>query len=531
MNELRPNSPARLQLSAIKFDAWAFATVLVGFGATFYLNWDYWDDQAAQAYMTWGMFHGMRPYVDLVDPNWPGILLPHALAYLIAGTDAWGLRALDLIFLYAMLLATSLVLAFWGTPLALRLLAGCAYLTTYFATGWMWTAQRESFGWPLFVVGAIPLLLPLGPRDPSSIRPTSIVGKRAWAFFGVMAGLSLWIKPTALLAVLILGVTGVILCDRMQRWAILRGMLCYGLAIALVSILFIIVLAATGELGGFIKWGIFYDLGPYSQIKFPWPIRLHMMFEFLADLRLRQVALGLCLLGSAIALVWPPGRRRWCQPARPVIASLIMVVSGALSVYLQGKPGSLYHFIPLLWAMVVLLAVVWSILPWTVGLRNLSLLMCALLVALTFFREPHYAGTTAGSIAGRILNSKLGANDQIVEWGYSPTLLLRAQRKTPFMTFIGTAFLITTPPDSWAAREVLDRLNIALQNPSVRYLLVERQANYRIQNDTPIWPKDFLLQDAQLSRTLRTQYQELPAGTLPYFHTFIHKVPALAPAY
>jgi hypothetical protein len=117
----------------------------------------------------------------------------------------------------------------------------------------------------------------------------------------------------------------------------------------------------------------------------------------------------------------------------------------------------------------------------------------------------------------------LGPDDQLVEWGYAPTLLLRAEKRTPLMTFIGTAFLVTSRSDSWAAHEVLDRVNVALQNPAVRYLLVERLANYRIQPNTPMWPKDYLSSDPRISETLRTQYQELPSGTLDGFHVLLHK--------
>jgi hypothetical protein len=508
--------------AAVRFDACAFAVVLTLFGAAFYLNWDFWDDQAAQAYMTWGMFHGMRPYVDLVDPNWPGILLPHALAYVIAGTSAWGLRALDLVFAFAMLMATSWVLAAWGTPLAMRVLAGCAYLTNYFATGWMWTAQRESFCWPLFVIGAVPLLLVLGPRDQGSTAPPMAFRNRAWFWFGVAGGLGLWIKPSPLLAVIVLAALAVILCDRAERAAVVRGIAFHLAGIATVSLLFIIALAAMGELSGFVKWGIRYDLGPYSQVKFPWPVRLHIVYEFLTDVRLRPIALALGIVGSAVAFCWPASSRRWAHPARPIIVSFALVITGALSVLIQGKPGSLYHFIPLDWALAAFAAVVWSIVPWTNRTRDSAMVMALLVVALTIYKEPRNAGITAGSVAGAKLNSMLGPRDELVEWGYSPSLLLRAQRRTPFMTFIATAFLTTTPADSWATREVLDRLNTALRDPAVRYLLVEQLPNYRIRADSPRMPIDYLQMDDAVRETLRTQYQLEQNDPFSGFTTFRH---------
>jgi hypothetical protein len=506
----------------LAFDACAYAAVLLLFGVVFYLYWDFWDDQAAQAYMAWGLFHGMRPYVDLVDPNWPGILLPHALAFLIAGTNSWALRALDLIFLYAMLLATSSVLIAWGVPAALRILAGCCYLTTYFATGWMWTAQRESFCWPLFVIGAIPFLRLMGPRGMNSNKEPALPRAGVWFRYGIASGLGIWIKPAPLLTVIVLIGTTALLADRADRRVVLRGILFYTLGIIAVSIAFVVALAAMGELSGFVKWGVFYDFGPYAQVKFSWPVRLHMMYEFLTDPGLLQLSPRLCIFGGLLAALWPSASRRWPHPSRPIIVCLALIATGALTVLLQGKPGSLYHFIPLEWALATFAAVVWSVVPWSAQMRASFLVTSVVMVALALHKEPHNPGTTPGSIAGKQLNRILGEDDQIVEWGYSPSLLLQAQRRTPFMTFIGTAFLITTPPDSWAAREVLDRLNVALRNPAVRYLLVERQQNYKIQPSTPQWPKDYLTADRAITDTLRTQYQELPGDTLCDFHTFIH---------
>jgi hypothetical protein len=507
-------APLREDFRFVRVDACAFAAVLIIFGAAFYLYWDFWDDQAAQAYMAWGMFHGMRPYVDLVDPNWPGILLPHVLAYLVAGTNAWGLRALDLVFTYALLVATSLLLAAWGVPLAMRLLAGCAYLTTYFATGWMWTAQRESFGWPLFVIGVMPFLLTV--KHPK-------IGTSAWFWSGVICGLSLWIKPTPVLILIVLAMASARMCDREMRPMVMRGTVWHLLGIAAVSGVFLVGLAAMGELSGFIKWGIYYDLGPYAQVKFPWPTRLHIMFEFFTDLRLRQAALGLALVGIVVVVIYPTARRRWHELARPLITALALVITGALTVLLQGKLGSLYHFIPLSWALTVFAAVIWSIVPCTRSMRDLALLLAAVIVAVTAYKEPRHAGATAGSIAGIKLNTALGPDDEIVEWGYSPSLLLQSQRRTPFMTFIGTAFLTTSPPDSWAYREVLDRLNVALRDPAVRFLLVERLPNYKIQKSTPKWPIDYLNSDDALNATLQAQYEELPDSAIPGFTVFSHR--------
>ena len=70
---------------------------------------------------------------------------------------------------------------------------------------------------------------------------------------------------------------------------------------------------------------------------------------------------------------------------------------------------------------------------------------------------------------------------------------------------------------------VLDRLNVALQDPAVRLLVVESLGNYRIMAGTPKFPMDYLTSDPTISRTLRTEYQSIPANALPGFSVFIHK--------
>jgi hypothetical protein len=415
------------------------------------------------------------------------------------------------------------VLAAWGTPLAMRLLAGCAYLTNYFATGWMWTAQRESFCWPLFVLAAIPFLLVLGPRDSASPSPTSDARAWTWFVFGVIAGFSLWIKPSPWPALFAVYVMAAIMCDRGERATVLRGILWHTLGIVAVTVLFIGALAALGELRGFIKWGIYYDLGPYSQVKFSWPVRLRWSLHVLTDPAMRPLALAMGAVGSIVAIAWPRALRRWRQPARPIITSLMLVIASALVVLLQGKPSSIYHFIPLEWSLAAYAAVIWSIVPWAKGVRELVLICVAIVVGVTIYDGPSHAGPTQGAIAGYRLRSSLGPDDEIVEWGYAPSLLMEAQRRTPFMTFIGTAFLVTSPGDSWAAREVLDRLNIALNDPAVRYLLVERIPNYRMRPDILDWPKDYLNVDPALLETVLTRYRLLSDNSLAGFDVYSHK--------
>ena len=512
-------------LNAVTTDACAFALVLLAFGLTCYLHWNAWEDQSAQIYMTWGLFHGMRPYIDLIDPNWPGILLPHILAYLLSGVNAWGLRAVDLLFLLALLIATSRILISWNTPRSLRLLTGCAYLLNYFGTGWWWTAQRESFAWPLFVISAIPFLTLLGPKhasEPQTPRPL------AWFIFGAFAGLSLWIKPVAWLAIFLLLVMSPVLGDK-KRWGrTIRDSSYFVAGIALVSLLFLGVMAATGTLVGFVKWGIVYDLGPYSQVKWPWPTRFWLTGVYLVTPEFMPLPLLLLLGGALMAAISHLSPDRWRRQRRPLLAAASLLFAGLTTALLQGKEHSLYHFIPMIWAIAFSAAAIWSVIPWKKVFADSAWLLTAAAVIGMFIHGPASAGPTKGELAAERLQSTLSPQDQIVEWGYAPSLLAALQRRTPFPTFIATSFLTTSPPDSWAHREVLDRLSIALQNPSVRYLFVD-QIHCFVITTALRYPRDYLLQDPAIRATLAREYRALPFGTVDGFDVLEHLAPS-APA-
>jgi hypothetical protein len=477
--------------------------------------------------MTWGLFHGMRPYVDLIDPNWPGILLPHVLAYLLSGVHAWGLRVVDLFFLLALLWATSWILAAWNTPRSLRLLAGCAYLLNYFGTGWCWTAQRESFAWPIFVISTIPFLLHL--------RPTAVLndaeGQRqelrssAWLVFGALAGLSLWIKPVAWLAMVLLMAMTPLVCEPKQRAKVMRQSCIFAGGVAVVSLLFILVLAATGTLGGFIKWGIQYDLGPYSQVKWPWPTRLWITGQFLLTPQFMPLPLLLLVAGCVMAAALRLSRDRWRRHTRPLLAASALLLASLFTALLQGKLHSFYHFIPMNWAIAFFAATIWSVIPWKKAFADVANMLALASVAAMLIHGPATAGPTNGELAADHFAPRLSPQEEVVVWGYAPSLLARLQRRTPFQTFIGTSFLITSPPDSWAAREVMDRLNKALHDPSVRYLFVDQIATLPMQPTTPPNPIDYLTRDPVLSATLHREYRPLEHESLRGFDVFEHISP------
>jgi hypothetical protein len=440
--------------------------------------------------MAWGIFHGMRPYVDAIDMNWPGILLVHVLAYLMAGTAPWGLRLIDLLFQFGLLASTAFLLATWRVPRPMRLLVGCAYLMSYLATGWWWTAQREGFNWPLWVIGTLPLMVLLGPRD--CIKPA--FGSLAWFIFGMVTGLSLWIKPTPALPLLAVIVLALLLCDRQE-------------------------LAAMGSLGGFFKWGIYYALGPYAKSTWPWPSRLVGTFRAAVSPRYRPITLVLAFAGLVIAVAKPSARQRM-QVAylRPLVTSLLLVFTAAATAILQGKTQSVHHFLPMRWSFALLAGLVWGIVPWNDLMRWGAYAASAAIVAITFASLTPM-GPTPGTAAARTIGPMLQLDDQVVMWGASTTLLAGLEHRTPFPIVGSAAVYWFTPPGSKYRRELLDQLDASLQNSAVKLLLVERSEGYAMQQK-PDAPLVILDSDPHLSATIKEQYRLLPASTVAGFDVF-----------
>jgi hypothetical protein len=373
------------------------------------------------------------------------------------------------------------------------------------------------------VVGVIPFLLQLRPRpslqDQKAEQPT--ISAWCWFAFGAIAGLSLWIKPVAWLALLLLFVLTPLLCDREQRAYVLRSSVWFAGGIALVSLLFILALAIMGMLGGFVKWGIIYDLGPYSRVKWPWPMRLWITGQYLIAVRFMPLPLVLSVAGCVMVAIFRLPLERWRTHRRPLFIAFVLVLSGLMTALLQGKNHSLYHFIPMDWSIAFFAATIWSVMPWRKAFSDAATFVAIVAVAAMLIHGPSTYGPTAGEVAADRVRPKLSEQDEVVEWGYAPSLLARLQRRTPFATFVGTSFMVTSPPDSWATREVLDRLDTALRDRSVRYLFVDQIACLIIQHGY-LYPRDYLKHDPKLAATMAREYRELAAGTLTGFDVFEH---------
>jgi hypothetical protein len=513
---LSPREETRL-LRQIAPECAVFAIALIACGLRHVLWWYPWEDQAAHQYMAWGIFHGMRPYVDAIDMNWPGIVLVHVVAYLLAGTASWGLRGIDLLFQFGLLAGTAYLLAAWRVPRPMRLLAGCSYLMTYLATGWWWTAQRESFNWPLWVIGTVPFLVALGPSD--CIKP--VWGRRAWFILGSVAGLSLWIKPTPVLALFVVVVLALLLSERQERAVLWRGLILFTVGMIAVSIAFIIALAAMGSLAGFLKWSIYYAATVYGKATWPWSSRLIMTCRTALSPAYRPVALVLAVIGFIVALTTKPMRRRmrgsW---RRPCVAATLLMLTAAATAILQGKTNCVYHFLPMRWSFSLLAGVVWAMVEWNNPMRW-GAYLASIAILLITFASLKPMGPTPGTAAVSTIGPMLRPDDQVIMWGASTTLLAGLEHRTPFPFVGSTAVYLCTPPGSKYRRELLDQLDTALSNRSVKLLLVEQGDGYAMQNK-PEKPREILQGDPPTMEIIRAQYRELPASTVGGFDVWEH---------
>jgi hypothetical protein len=467
--------------------------------------------------MAWGLFHGMRLYVDAIDMNWPGILLLHVVAYLMAGTASWGIRGMDMCFQCGLLCATAYLLAAWRVPRAMRLLVGCGYLMSYLATGWWWTAQRESFNWPLWVIGTLPFTVLLGPRD--CVKP--VFGRWAWLGMGVVLGFSLWIKPTPALPLVVVAGLALLLCDKGERAGVVRGGLLMCVGIGAVSLAFLLALAALGSLGGFVHWGIGYAFGSYAKAALPWSMRLVRAFRTAVSPGYRPVTLVLAVVGIAVAMAGGESREKLLTTwRRPMGTAAVLVIATAMMAMLQGKAAFVYHYLPMRWSFALFAGVIWGVVQWNNLMRRGANLASAAIIAITFF-SLHAMGPTVGTQAAWAIGPMLRPSDQVIMWGGSTTLLAELKHRTPF-PIVGSAMVYWfTPPASPYRREMLDLLAKALRNPSVQFLLIE-QGDLYTKMPTPERLQDILDGDAEIRETIGREYRLMPSSTVGGFDVLEH---------
>lgn len=500
MSERPPSLATAQRLTLEELVAVAAALAAI---AAFYLRWPVWEDQGVYDYMAWGALHGKRLYVDLIDMNWPGIVIVHLVARVIGGGASWGLRLVDLGGMLAIAGMTLWLLGRWGVPRTIRVAAVVCYLTNYLAAGYQQTAERESFALPLALAGMLPWLV------------TASIKKRAdvigFALAGAAAGMAVWIKPpiAALIA------ASMILPVLTLPWRATGKTMAAWVGGALVVTLgFVVALAAMKSLAGFWHWSIDYAFTAYAKTVWPWRRRLFYVLWFVVYPRQRPLPVLMILLGAVGigAGAWIGSRecasRHWRAYRSRILACAILVAAALLAALLQGKTHCNYHFIPLRWATSALGAVLLAAVPvdwgrwagWVVGGA------CAIILLWTV--ETGFAGIRMPLLrpdAVAAIRAVLGRDGQFVAWTQGGLLQATLERSTPFPLVAAHFDWVCTPPGRWRD-QMMQMLCTALKDPSVKLLMVQHTNRFAI-----CWPpqsaQDVIAADADVQRVLRSEYR------------------------
>jgi hypothetical protein len=144
-------------------------------------------DQFEVDYLGWRLLHGARPYVDFIDPNWPGIFWLHSLSTLLFGNTMYAWRVMD----YVLMLTGVLFLADWlrrTCSVQAAVWTLFLYPALYITTGSWFAGQRDIL---LLHLGFVSFWL--DHLAWSRRRP-------AWQFgTGAVIALATLVKPTAVL--------------------------------------------------------------------------------------------------------------------------------------------------------------------------------------------------------------------------------------------------------------------------------------------------------------------------------------------
>jgi len=305
---------------------------LLLFFVLFYHRWPLFEDHGIFHYAAWGIAQGLVPYVDIVDVNWPGIYVIHYLARLISGSSPLGLRLVDSLHVAAACAVLSFVLGELGVGRPLRILCLTAYLMSYFFGGYNNTAQRESFGLGMLLLGCWPWV-----RIGRHRRPPSVI----WFFLsGLLMASAVFIRPQVAPLGLVFVAWGFLpdWRNRSAWWPLVA----YGAGGVLLCSLGVVWLDRLGSLRGFWDWSVAFALTEYKA----WRLPLASMAGYLIrNVTTRGGGFSTLLLLAALGLLLR--ERDW----RALLRSHIRVLAlGGYSgrvradclVTIQGRPVPLH---------------------------------------------------------------------------------------------------------------------------------------------------------------------------------------------
>ncbi len=514
-----PRPPLRARITAFLRAAPEVPILLAWLGVVFTLftsRWDLWEDESVYQYMAWGVRHHMVLYRDTINMNWPGVVVMHLAGQALLGSAPMGTRLIEALMLGALVFGTSSILRSQAAPPWLRLAGMAAFFLAYFGDGYMHTAQRESFQTGWLALAVVP------PLVYSGARPSS-VGR--WALAGAAAAMALWIKPPGVVPIAVALACSLLYADKIDRRLALRILSFIGGAL-LVSLAFIAFIAIWGDPRGFYLWGIEYTFTAYAPLKLSPEKRLEdfqALFEsdsrgwLRAGLWLGAAALPLAVLervsrwadDASAGCPAPLGamqrifagarslatrvelrRRAWAgarASTRPIVSTFLLTAAIGWTIYYQGKTYSPNHFIPLWWALSLLVVALASPLAQVGRSRRFGvtalLLTCGLLVPLTIEVGRQAEGPHSFALSDN-LRSTLLPEEQVVIFGFVPTMLMKLERVTP-MPFVDSWMMyVGTAQKPQFLNPYLSLWTRALENPHVRFYIVQRGVRHATERNS-----------------------------------------------
>lgn len=435
----------------------AFVALWTFWFAWFYRLWPLWDDHAVYHLMAANWLGGGKPYVDAIDPNWPGTMLLHAIAFALSGYEVWGFRLLDAGLQIGLATVTFYLLAAWRVDRLWRVLAVTLFSLCYLQGTYGNTGQRECLALPFLVVGLLPWLLPLE-------RAQKLSWVRLIFVHGACLGAAVCIKPPLGLVMVIVG-AGALALQSTQwrewlRWVVsgaVGGFLFLGVVAAL--------LAWSGSLAAFWQWGVAFAFTEYVQETVPWPERFVDLAKWMR------------LLGGLISVVWAAGVIVWLRRGHGLqspIALLGILAAGFLAgALVQGKTFCPYHFMPWFYGLSLVTAVWWSQSRVKFTSRQRQLVYAALVIligGMTVIFSGYSNAPTSGYALGKQLQRELRSGEQVLVVGFAPTMYVALEQSAPYPWLNSMLFYVFTPQRQEVEEE---RLLAILADERTRYFLID----------------------------------------------------------
>jgi len=420
--------------------------------------------------MAWAVQNGMKPYVDVINMNFPGPIIIHLIARLISGSSEFGLRLLDSVFIFILCFSSSILMKCFKISWVCRILALTVYLVNYYSTPFAQTAQRESFVVPLIVTGLLPFVIDLFDKE-------IILKDKHWFVFGVITAMGLWIKPTLLLLNIFIVIYYCLNVSDKRKIA--ENFRAYVLGFITVSLIYLIWLYYAGGLIGFFKWSIKYAIlsGEYTFCNQPWPTRFKQSSEWLNGFPLPTFLL---LFGTILVII----SNKFTKLLNPQNKQFYFLLGSGIviwiSILIQGKTHCLFHFIPLQWLISVLSAYIINYSDFSTFLKKrkkIILFICLLFIYqkngefTSHFLPPE---TTQGKTLAKRLQANLSSSNKVVTFGFFPTFLSNLERKTSFPFIDSRIVYDCSSPGSYIKSEIADKLYEGLKDPQVKYFISEQ---------------------------------------------------------